>query len=590
MRKELISLREKMKAHGFDAYMIPTTDFHQSEYVHDHFKCREFVSGFTGSAGTLIVTMDEAGLWTDGRYFLQAEAQLEGSGIELMKMNQPGVPTIIEYLETVLGDLSKGKILGFDGRLCTVNDIPEGKFNIVTDCDLIDEIWLDRPIINPSEIYPLDISVTGETHESKLSRLRTYMNEKSADYHIMTCLDEIAWLFNLRGNDVNHTPVFFAYALITSEECRLYVMNEKLIEKTDSPNGELSTVCILPYDQFIKNIDKLHAGTLLIDKNTISYAILDGIPENIAIISEENPVAAMKSIKNQAEINSTKKAHLKDGAAMVEFLCWLKSNINKTSDNNGDVIAPITEISASDTLEAFRKKQEGFRDLSFETISGYGSNGAIVHYSATEETNKTLQAEGFYLVDSGGQYEDGTTDITRTVALGPLTDEMKLHYTTVLKSHIKLCTAEFKPGTTGAQLDALTREPLQEIGLDYNHGTGHGVGHLLGCHEGPQTISPRDKTHHILPGMINSDEPGVYIEGCYGIRLENEILCVDKGDVYGFEPITFCPFDRDAILPALLTGEELQWLNDYHRQVFDKISPLVDKKTKEWLKEATREF
>ena len=573
MRKELIALREKMKAYGFDAYMIPTSDYHQSEYVHDHFKCREFVSGFTGSAGTLIVTMEDACLWTDGRYFLQAAAQLEGSGIRLMKMGVEGVPTIVEYLEDVLDDDS---ILAFDGRVCTPKDIPEDKFNMVTECDLVGEIWSDRPVIKPSEIYSLPISVTGESHDSKLARLREALADHNADCCILSSLDEIAWLYNLRGDDVKHTPVFFAYALISAEDDRLYVMDESLE----------GTLC---YDTFLDDIKDLPPGNLLIDKDNTSYAILDSLPENTEIISCESPVAAMKTIKNEAEIASTKNAHLKDGAAMAEFLCWLKKTMAECSRSDDEISdMQITELDTAAKLEECRRKQCGFKDLSFEAISAYGSNGAIVHYSATEVTNKVLEPESFYLVDSGGQYEDGTTDITRTVALGPLTDEMKLHYTTVLKSHITLCTAEFQPGTTGAELDEMTREPLRKIGLDYNHGTGHGVGHLLGCHEGPQSISPRDKTHAILPGMINSDEPGVYIEGEYGIRLENEILCIEKEGLYGFEPLTFCPFDKDAILPELLTDAEREWLNCYHRQVYEKISPLVDEETKQWLKEASR--
>lgn len=577
MKKELIDLRKKMKSYGFDAYMIPTSDFHQSEYVHDHFKCREFISGFTGSAGTLVVTMDEALLWTDGRYFLQAATQLDGSGIELMKMGQEGVPTIIEYLETSLGDED---VLAFDGRVCTLKDIPEDKFNMVTECDLVGEVWTDRPAIIPSKIYELPDTVTGESHSSKLSRLRAIMTEKGADYHILSSLDEIAWLYNLRGDDVKHTPVFFAYALITAKEDLLYVMDESF---------SLEGIDLRPYDDFLDDIMMLPAGKLLLDRENSSYAIIDSLPEDMEIISCESPVAAMKSIKNETEINSTKRAHLKDGAAMVEFLCWLKnaSYQNITTGKSSAVL--ITELSAAAKLEACRKRQEGFQDLSFETISAYGANGAIVHYAATEDTNKTLEPSGFYLVDSGGQYVDGTTDITRTIVLGPLTEQMKLHYTTVLKSHIALCTAKFEPGTTGAQLDEITRAPLREIGLDYNHGTGHGVGHLLGCHEGPQSISPRDKTHAIIPGMINSDEPGVYIEGEYGIRLENEILCIEKEGLYAFEPLTFCPFDIDAILTELMTKDELDWLNKYHHQVYEKIGPLVSNNARLWLKKATKD-
>lgn len=586
MRKELQALREKMKTHGFDAYLIPTTDFHRSEYVHDHFKFREYVSGFNGSAGTLVVTMDEAKLWTDGRYFLQAAAQLEGSGIDLMKMGEPDVPTIVEYLYNVLNggsvasDGSAAPVLAFDGRVCSPADIPEGKFNISVNHDLADEIWPDRPAIVPSEIYALDESVTGEASASKLARVRAVMAEKGADYHMITALDEIAWLYNLRGRDVKHTPVFFAYALVTLEEDRLYLMGKPPVgfcDDTGSGEHICKSTCVRPYEVFLDDLTQLPAGKMLLDRDVTSYAILDAIPRHMEIISDEDPVSAMKAIKNPIEIESTKKAHIKDGAAMVNFLSWLKNNMEQ-----------ITEISAADKLEDFRRRQEGCYDLSFDTISGYGSNGAIIHYSATEETNKELKPEGLYLVDSGGQYDDGTTDITRTIALGPLTDEMKVHYTAVLRSHIALAMARFKHGTTGAELDAVARKPLQDIGLNYNHGTGHGVGHLLGCHEGPQSISPRDKAHAILPGMINSNEPGVYIEGSHGIRLENEMVCVKRGQLYGFETITFCPFERDAILPEHLTDSELTWLNDYHEQVWQKISPLVDDDTKTWLHEMTK--
>lgn len=565
MKPQLLALRQKMKEHQMDAYMIPTTDFHGSEYVNDYFKCREFVSGFTGSAGTLIVTMDEAKLWTDGRYFLQAQAQLAGSGIDLMKTGQSGVPTIIEYLEATL---KENQILGFDGRVCSIGKTLDEKFNISIDYDLVNEIWPNRPPIIPSKIYPLDESVTGESAASKLSRVRKHMAARNANYHLTASLEEIAWLYNLRGNDIRHTPVFFSYALITPDEDRLYVMDTTFKGSN-----------VYPYDRFMEDIKNLPPGTMLLNENITNYAIIKSLPQDMKIISEENPVSLMKSIKNHAEITGTKQAHLRDGAAMVEFLYWLKTNINHIE---------ISEISASDYLETCRRKQKGYSDLSFDTISGYGSNGAIIHYSATSETNRILKPEGLYLVDSGGQYDDGTTDITRTIALGPLTHEMQVHYTAVLKGHIALSTAQFEPGTTGATLDAIARKPLQEIGLDYNHGTGHGVGHMLGCHEGPQTINPRGKYYPIKPGMINSNEPGVYIENSHGIRLENEILCIMlPNGLYGFEPITFCPFDRDAILAENLTDAEIQWLNTYHQQVRDKISPLVDSPTREWLFEAT---
>lgn len=570
MRKALIDLRDKMRENGFDAYLIPTTDYHGSEYVNDYFKCRRYVSGFTGSAGTLIVTQNEAKLWTDGRYFLQAADQLDGSGIDLMKMGQPGVPTMMEYLESALG---VGEILAFDGR---VMDNAFGqqlaeKFTVAYEKDLVDEIWPDRPQIVPSKIYPLDQSVTGESSASKLARVHRYMEEKGADYHLITKMEEIAWLYNLRGSDVANNPVFFSFALLTQEEDRLYVLDADL-------HGE----SVYPYTQIFEDLRSLEPGVMLLDENTVSFAMLQMLPDWVEVISAENPVSLMKTLKNPTEIAATKNAHLKDGAAMVNFIYWLKQNIGKLE---------MSEISAADYLEDCRRAQAGCYDISFESISGYGEHGAIIHYFATPETNKTLKPEGFLLVDSGGQYNDGTTDITRTISLGLLTAEMKKHYTAVLKCHIALSSAKFNHGTTGAELDALTRKPLQALGLDYNHGTGHGVGHILSCHEGPQSISPRGTKYSILPGMINSDEPGVYLEGQYGIRLENEILCVElPGGKLGFEPITFCPFELDAIEPSDLTEDERNWLNDYHRQVWGKISPLVDAETAAWLREATREI
>ena len=557
-----------MKEHHIDAYLIQTNDFHGSEYMNDYFKCREFMSGFTGSAGTMIVTMDEACLWTDGRYFLQAEVQLSGSSIMLMKSGEPGVPTIMEYLKD---KLTVDSTLGFDGRVTAFPAEAEALFNICSQYDLVDEIWKNRPAIIPSSIYPLDESVTGKNADAKLSTLRIYLKNKGIDYHLTTNLEEIAWLYNLRGNDVPHTPVFFSFLLITPEEDRLYVLDNTFKGRK-----------IYPYHQFFEDIESLPAGKLLLKKDSVNYAILESIPGNVEIVSETNPIALMKCRKNENEIASTRKAHIKDGAAMAEFLYWLKSNIGKTE---------ITEISASDYLENCRRRQDGCFDLSFDTISGYADNGAIIHYSATPETNKVLKHEGLYLVDSGGQYTDGTTDITRTIALGPLTYEMKHHYTAVLKGHIALAAAKFSKGTTGAELDVLARKPVQDIGQNYNHGTGHGVGHILSCHEGPQTISPRGGNVPILPGMINSNEPGIYVAGSHGIRLENEILCIEADDgSYEFETITFCPFDRDAIIRENLTEQELDWLNDYHAKVYKMISPLVNDDVRHWLREATNEI
>lgn len=555
-----------MREHNIDAYLIQTNDFHGSEYMNDYFKCREFMSGFTGSAGTMVVTTDDALLWTDGRYFLQAAAQLDGSGITLMKSGEPGVPTITEYLQEAL---TPNSTLGFDGRVTSISPEIENICHICSEYDLIDEIWTDRPVINPSRIYALDGSVTGKTAESKLATLRTFMQQKDYDCFLTTNLEEIAWLYNLRGNDIPHTPVFFSFLLVTPEEDRLYVLDNTFTGRKT-----------YPYTQFFEDIKHIPSGRLLLKKDTVNYSIMKSIPAHAEVVSQTSPLALMKCRKNETEIACTKNAHIKDGAAMAEFLCWLKANIGKNE---------ITEISASDYLEKCRRMQEGCFDLSFDTISGYAENGAIIHYSATPETNKVLKPEGFLLVDSGGQYTDGTTDITRTIALGPLTEEMKLHYTAVLKGHIALAAARFMKGTTGADLDKLARQPINDIGHNYNHGTGHGIGHILSCHEGPQTISPRGTGVPILPRMICSNEPGIYIEGSHGIRLENEILCIEStDDMYEFETITFCPFDRDAIIKENLTDDELNWLNTYHFQVYQRISPYVSEETKKWLCEATK--
>mgnify|MGYP000139260718 CR=1 FL=1 len=571
MRQQLVELRKKMQEYQIDAYLIPTTDYHGSEYVNDYFKCRKYVSGFSGSAGTLVVTMKEAWLWTDGRYFLQAATQLEGTGIGLMKMGQPDVPTIPEYLETTL---TSEDCLGFDGRVvdCNTGRQLASKCKVRWDMDLVGEIWTDRPALDGAEIYPISESVTGESAASKLSRIRRYMAEEGADYHLITKMEEIAWLFNLRGSDVANTPVFFSFAMIEQEKARLYVLD-------DSTDLAIDGVEIFPYMQIFEDLGKLPKGSILLDEEIASYAITAAIPDSVEIISDSDPAELMKALKNPVEIAATKNAHIKDGVAMVRFLYWLKKNIGRI---------PMSEISAADYLENCRRAQEGWFDLSFSTISGYAANGAIIHYDPTPETNKELQPDGFLLVDSGGQYEDGTTDITRTIPLGPITDVMKEHYTAVLRCNIDLAVARFNAGTTGAQLDEIARKPLKAMGLDYGHGTGHGVGHILSCHEGPQIISPKGTRCPLYPGMITSDEPGLYIEGEYGIRLENELLCVENADgKYAFETITLCPFDREAILPDRLTDEELAYLNDYHQKVRQILTPLVSSEIAEWLAEQT---
>lgn len=579
MKKELIALREKMIENNIDYYMVPTTDYHGSEYVNDYFKCREFISGFTGDAGTLVIGIDEAYLWTDGRFFLQAPMQLKDSGIELMKMGEPGVPTIFEYLKSRKTPFC----LGFDGRLTSFSEGSEFEtlpdVTIVWDKDLVDQIWTDRPEIVPSEIYSIPLEVTGRSPEEKLKEVRAKMADKAADHLLLTTLEEIAWLFNIRGSDIKYTPVFFAFALITRTKAELFISEGTLSYEA---GRNLDFVKIRNYEEIYEalgNIPPLES--LWINDKLANYALGKCIPDGIPVIREATPVELMKALKNSVEITSTINAHITDGIVMVNFLRWLKENNNKTD---------LSEMSVAGYLDDLRIK-EGANDLSFTTIVGYGANGAIIHYEPVPETNKSLGAEGFILVDSGGQYDNGTTDITRTIALGHLTDKMKEYYTYVLKSHITLALQHFKAGTKGIELDVIARKPLREHGLDFNHGTGHGVGHLLCVHEDPNNISPRNGEAPIVPGMITSNEPGVYIENKFGIRLENEILCeeLENGD-YGFRTITLCPFEREAIVKELLTAEELEWLNDYHKAVFQVLSPLLDEETRRWLKSVTAEL
>lgn len=605
-----------MKEKGVDLYIIPTTDFHGSEYVNDYFKCREYISGFTGSAGTLVVTQEWAGLWTDGRYFLQAKHQLDGSGIDLMEMGMPGVPEITAYIKEQL-DLhaaeagaaySSGRrdrcrceimpengerrfTIGFDGKVMNRRMGEElqnlcadergewpGRFRacIAYDMDLAGDIWKDRPLLIPSEIYPLSDDVTGESPASKLQRIRQEMD--SADWLLVSRLEDIAWIYDLRGRDVEHTPVFYAYALISKDSDTLYVMDERY--KGKAVIRESST--LKSYGELMADLLSLRACTVMLDEGSVSYAVSEGFDTSVRRIFAESPAEKLKAVKNSTEIKATRNAHIRDGAAMAEFMCWLKSEINEPGRR-------ITEISLADHLERCRRAQ-GAYDLSFDTIAGYEAHGAVIHYSATPESDVELKAEGFVLIDSGGQYDDGTTDITRTVALGPVSNERRRNYTAVLKSHIALATAVFGPETTGYDLDAITRKPLKDLGLDFRHGTGHGVGHMLSVHEGPNTITPgpSGKRCHIVPGMITSDEPGLYIEGQYGIRIENEILCTDGKDGYRFEMLTLCPYEREAIDTAMLTDEELNYIDDYHSWVCETLSPIVSEKTDEWLKEQCR--
>ncbi len=581
MRKELTSLRNMMKEKYIDVYIVPTNDFHGSEYINDFFKARSFVSGFTGSAGTLIVTLDDARLWTDGRYFLQADIELKSSGIYLMKDGEPSVDTISEYLEKTL---QNGMRLGFDGRVisCALGQeyekIALKKGAIVSaNNDLVGEIWEDRPLLKGSKLWKLPESSYGIAFEDKLKEIRSQMRKKGADYLLITSLEENAWLYNLRGNDVEHTPVFFAFTLITENDIKLYIFD------TDENKAIIpDEVTVLNYFDIYKDISSIDdSSAISANLSSASYSLINSIPDGCKVLNEPSPIVMLKAVKNDTEIAATKKAHINDGVAMVNFLYAIKNNLSDFDD----------ELAASDYLASLRAKQKGFLDLSFDTICGYMDNGAIIHYSATPESSKTLAPKGFLLVDSGGQYINGTTDITRTIALGPLSDKMKQYYTAVLRAHIDLAKTKFKKGTTGIDLDKITRAPIHELGLNYNHGTGHGVGHVLAVHEGPQNISEKKGFQEFAAGMITSDEPGIYIAGEFGIRIENELLCIqcDPSDDFDmqFDNITICPYEREAIIVESLTPEELEYLNSYHKRTYELLSPFLPEHIKEWLKEIT---
>lgn len=594
MRKELIALREAMARAGIDAYVIPTDDFHGSEYVGDFFKCRHYVSGFTGSAGTLVVTQDWAGLWTDGRYFLQGAQQLAGSGVELCKMGEPGVPTVQGWLTE---HLHAGQALGFDGRTMTSGTgksletaMEKQGVSIVYDQDLAGEIWPERPELSRAPVWELGVKYAGRTRKDKLTALWADVQKAGADCHILTSLDDLAWLLNIRGDDVACCPVVLGFLLMDETGVRLYTDETKFAPELRTAL-EADGVSFRPYLDIFADVKDIPAGSrVLMDPGKASYAVVKNIPASAAILEADNPTELPKAIKTQAEQDNEKLAHVKDGVALTRFMKWLKEHVGKEH---------ITEISAAKKLEEFRAQQENYLGPSFEPIFGYGPHGAIVHYSATEESDAALEPHGFVLSDTGAHYLEGSTDVTRTFVLGPLTEEMKHHYTLVLRGHLNLAAARFKAGCSGLSLDYLARKPLWDEGLDYNHGTGHGVGYLLSIHEGPQNIRYRAAVNgrgvcaEMVPGMITSDEPGLYLEGKYGIRLENLILCVEQekneyGTFLGFEPLTMCPLELEAIVPEELNAEEKNLLNRYHETVYETLSPYFTEEEKSWLRNATR--
>ena len=606
IQERLKALRERMKAAGMDAYMIPTADFHESEYVGEYFKCRQYMTGFTGSAGTAVITKDQGLLWVDGRYFVQAEAQLKGSTIEMMKIGNEGVLSVEEFLEECVPE---GGCLGFDGRAVNAlsglkmeQRLEEKGASIAYENDLVGEIWKERPSMSEQPAWVLKECYAGVSAEEKIKNLREAMKKAHATVHILCSLDEIAWLLNIRGNDVRCNPVALSYLIVTEKELKLFV-HESILEHPaypyDSKAEKITTrqylerlgAAICPYDGVYEAVKELRNEKILLEKGRVNYSIFRCLDASNRIIDRMNPAAAAKAVKNPVEIENEKRAHIKDGVAVTRFIYWLKQNVGKI---------PMDEISVADHLEELRKQQEGYIEPSFDTISAYGFNGAMCHYSATKESCTSLQPRSFYLVDSGGHYYEGTTDITRTIAMGPLTDKEKEHFTLVLMSMLRLGDAKFLHGCRGLNLDYAAREVLWKRGLNFNHGTGHGVSYLGTVHERPNSIRfkmlPGQQDNAVLEaGMITSNEPGLYLEGEYGIRTENLILCVeDEKNEYGqflrFENLTFVPIDIDAVDKGLMSQRDVELLNEYHRQVYEKISPYLPEEERQWLKKVTAEI
>ena len=600
INQRLGALREVMKREHLAAFIFPSTDPHQSEYVAGHWKGREYISGFNGSAGTAVVTMTSAALWTDSRYFLAAEEQLKGTEYQLMKLKVEGTPTIAEWLgQELMGtDPVSPNEVAIDGSCCSANSVKEliadlrkqGGMTLRTNLDPLKMIWTDRPPIpeNPVEIYPLEYA--GESVCDKIARICKALREKHADGMLMAALDDIAWTLNLRGSDVHCNPVFVSYLLISSKDVTLYINKAKLSPKVMA-YLKSENLKVEDYEQVEDGLKRYFEYNILLDPDEINYRLYEvvrnkgrqnGLPKT-EIIEDESPVKRMKSVKNEREIAGFRSAMLRDGIAMTKFLYWLHTKVAANS--------PLTELSVSEKLERFRSEQPLYRGLSFDTIAGYQEHGAIVHYEATPETDMPLKPEGFLLLDSGAQYLDGTTDITRTIPLGPLTDEQKRVYTLVLKGHIQIELCKFPTGASGTQLDILAREALWREGLNYLHGTGHGVGSFLNVHEGPHQIRMEWKPAPLVAGMTVTDEPGIYLAGKFGVRIENTLLVTpyketEFGQFLQFDSLTLCPIDTSPIIVDMLLPEEISWLNTYHQRVFDTLSPHLTQEESDWLRNA----
>lgn len=588
INQRLESLREVMRREHLSAFIFPSTDAHQSEYVADHWQGRTWISGFNGSAGTAVVTMKSAALWTDSRYFLAAEEQLKGTEFQLMKLKIEGTPTISEWLAQELQ--GENAEVGLDGMVNSYHETmgliadlrKSGGITVRTNFDPLGLIWTDRPAIpaNPVEIQPMEFA--GESVASKISRIRTALRQRHADGMLISALDDIAWTLNLRGTDVHCVPVFVSYLLISSQQVSLYVDSAKINDEVKAYLTE-NGISLYPYNKVAEGLERYSEYNILLDGDETSYFLWKTVKCQ-EIIAGNSPVPAMKAQKNDREIAGFRQAMLRDGVAMVKFLRWLKPAVEAGGQ---------TEISIDRKLTSLRAEQHLFRDISFDTIAGYQAHGAIVHYEATPETDVALKPEGLILIDSGAQYQDGTTDITRTISLGPVTEEMKHVYTLVLKGHIQLELAKFPDGASGTQLDALARECMWREGYNYMHGTGHGVGSYLSVHEGPHQIRMEWKPTPLRAGMTVTDEPGLYLSGKFGVRIENTLLIKDYqttefGKFLQMESLTLCPIDLTPVDFSMLQPEEIEWLDTYHRDVFEKLSPYLEGEDLEWLREATR--
>ena len=580
-----------MEQQNIDCYIIPTDDYHHSEYVGDYFKFREYMTGFSGSAGTAVFTREKAGLWTDGRYFIQAEAQLKGSGITLYKSGEPEVPTIEEFLKK---ELEEGAVLGFDGRTVSYaqgekyRQIAEGEgASIEFRLDLAPDTWTGRPEMSTEPAFLLEDEYSGENIESKLKRIREKMKENGCNAHILSSLDDIAWLFNIRGNDIAYCPLVLSYAIVYNNSVELFANSQKFSEEIVNLFAE-NQIQIYPYEDIYRVVSEMTSeDKVLLDSKIMNYRLYQAISKDTVIVDKQNPEILMKSVKNETQAENLRKAHLKDAVAHTKFMYWLKKNIGRVE---------ITELSASARLEGLRAEQEHFLGPSFGPISAYGEHGAIVHYSADEKSNVPLKEGKLFMTDTGGHYLEGSTDITRTVALGEVGNIEKEHFTLVARAMLRLANTVFLYGCSGANLDCIAREVFWKEGLNFNHGTGHGVGYLLNIHEGPINFRWKEGERPapaLEENMVITDEPGIYIEGSHGIRLENELLVRktvknEYGQFMNFEILTYVPIDLDAILPEKMNTEEKEMLNHYHKQVYEKVSPYLSEEEQIWLKEYTR--